>query len=369
MPEPTANEELLNRTIRHQVYLERFKASELPRLIRELDALDRDLLGQLAAVDPESLTGQRLEAQIAKVSEISDEATRRYSETLLGSLSTLGAYEASWAAATIASTAGAEFLVVAGLDITTPDPNLLRAAIFSRPLQGKLLEDWVADLEKARRDRLSAAIRMAAIESQTIDQLVRRIRGTRANGYKDGILDISRRGAEALARTAMQHISNSARAASYEQNASVIDEVQMVATLDGRTTPYCRGIDGKRFPRTKGPRPPFHINCRTTTVPVLKSWAEIGIQANELSASTRASMNGQVADTLDYDAWLRGQSSAFQDDVLGPSRADLFRKGGLHQDRFVDFSSQRQWTLKELREREPDAWRATFGDRELRAGG
>lgn len=363
----TANEELLNRVIRHQVYLERFKASELPKLIAQLNALDADLIDQLHRMDPATLGGRRMVDMIDKVAQISDEATKRYAAALDGSLMGLGKYETSWTSANIAQAMGAEILVKAGLEIVTPDPNLLKAAIYSRPLQGRLLKDWVAGLGDARKSRLAAAIRIAMIEQQTIGQLVTRIIGTKANDYRDGILEISRRGAAILARTATQHVSNEARRLSYDQNSDVVSEVQWVATLDGRTTPYCRAMDGKRFALDSGPRPPAHIGCRSTTVPVLKSWADIGIDAGDISEGTRASMNGQVPDTLTYDAWLRKQTPDLQDEILGRAKADLFRNG-LTMDKFVDLNTQHEFTLDELRQREPEIWSAAHGGKTAKAG-
>lgn len=363
----TTNEQMLDRVIRHSTYIERFSTSEVKRLIAELDSLDDDLLAQLQGYDPESLSAKRLQAMIVKVQEISEEAVQRYETALAGTAAQLGPYEAGWTAANMAGAIGAEILVTAGLELITPSENLVKAAINSRPLQGRLLKDWVADLDRARKSRLAAAIRMAAIESQTTQQLINRIRGTRANNYTDGILNISRNGAEAMARTAIQHVVNVSRELTYTENEEVIEEIQMVATLDGRTTPYCRAIDGKRFPKNKGPRPPFHIRCRTTTVPVLVSWESLGIEAEELEGETRASMNGQVPAAMNYDEWLRTQTPEFQDDVLGPSKAELFR-GGLKLDRFVDLKTGRTFTLADLRALEPDLWESTFRDKPVRAG-
>jgi hypothetical protein len=67
-------------------------------------------------------------------------------------------------------------------------------------------------------------------------------------------------------------------------------------------------------------------------------------------------MNGQVAADLTYGQWLKQQSRSVQDDVLGPTRAALFRKGGLTMDRFVD-PTGRSYTLAELRRRESAAFK------------
>ena len=50
-----------------------------------------------------------------------------------------------------------------------------------------------------------------------------------------------------------------------------VEKYQLVATLDLRTTEICISLDGKVFFVKDYERgvtaPPFHINCRTTTVP------------------------------------------------------------------------------------------------------
>lgn len=274
-----ATDDLLDRVVRHQVLIEKFKTSELPKLIAQLNALDADLLAQLSKAEPASYAGRRLAGMIAAVVAISDEAAARYAAALNGTLEAFGSYESGWTVANLAQAMGAEVVVNAALNLITPDANMVKAAIYSRPLQGKLLKDWVSDLAAARRSRLAAAIRMAVIEQSTIGQLVQRIMGTKANDYRDGILNISRTGANALARTAVQHVSTEARKLSYDANQSVISEVQWVATLDGRTTPYCRAMDGKRFPLDSGPRPPAHINALAAGTMVVTASGEVPIES------------------------------------------------------------------------------------------
>jgi SPP1 gp7 family putative phage head morphogenesis protein len=185
------------------------------------------------------------------------------------------------------------------------------------------------------------------------------LRGTATANYQNGILQISRRSAEAMTRTAVAAVSQQARSLLYAANAEVITKVQWVSTLDLRTTPICRARDGKVFPVDSGPRPPAHVNCRSTIVPVVKSWRELGIDADELPPATRASMSGQVPETLTYGEWLRGLPAAQQDEVLGKAKGQLFRAGGLTVDRFVDATGH-AYTLDELKRREKEAWAAAF---------
>ena len=68
-------------------------------------------------------------------------------------------------------------------------------------------------------------------------------------------------------------------------------------------------------------------------------------------------MDGQVPADMNYQDWLRRRSFAEQSDILGPTRALLFSKGGLTVDRFVDDAGH-TLTLAELRARDAGAFRA-----------
>jgi hypothetical protein len=120
--------------------------------------------------------------------------------------------------------------------------------------------------------------------------------------------------------------------------------------LDNRTTEICIGYDGKVYPINEGPRPPFHWQCRTQAVPVLKSWKQLGINLKEAPEGTRSSMNGQEAAKITYPEWLKKQPIEFQDEVLGPTRAKLWRSGKVKIDRFTQ--DGKLLTLDQLRKKE-----------------
>ena len=75
---------------------------------------------------------------------------------------------------------------------------------------------------------------------------------------------------------------------------------------------------------------------------------------------TQASKDGQVSADLTYYDWLKTQSKDFQDHVLGQTRADLFRNGGLTAKRFAELNLDRNFqptTLDEMRRLEPLAFK------------
>ena len=345
----TANESLLDATVAHQIGLQRLSNATVRKIIALLNRSELELVEKMKRFDGGPWTAKRMQKLLEALRTANKEAYAVLRAELDADLKALAIYEGDYQTTLLAST------IPVQLDIVTPTSAQLKAAVDSRPFQGRLLKEWYSELEASAQTRLRGAIRMGFVEGETIDQMVRRVRGTKALQYKDGILEASRRGAEALVRTAVNHTANSARAEVFRQNSDVVKGVQWVATLDGRTTLVCASRDGTIYPVDSGPRPPAHINCRSTTVAVLKSWKEMGISLSEAPEGTRASMDGQVAAKTTYDKWLRGRSVEFQEDILGVQKSKLFRQGGLTLDKFVDRNGA-EYTLDELRKRESAAF-------------
>lgn len=252
----TANENLLDETVAHAVGLQRLSNATVRKIIALINRTEADLIEKMKRYDNgATFTARRLEKLLEALRNINIEAYAIVRSELNDELKGLAAYEGVFQATLLATT------IPVQLDIVTPTASQLYAAVNSRPFQGKLLKEWIADLEAAAQSRLRGAIRMGFTEGETIDQMVRRVRGTAALQYKDGIMEISRRGAEALVRTAVNHTANTARNHVFESNSDVIKGVQWVATLDGRTTIICASRDGQIYPVDSGPRPPAHINC------------------------------------------------------------------------------------------------------------
>lgn len=349
----TANESLLDASVAHQVGLQRLSTATVRKIIALINKTEADIVEQMKKMDTGSAiwSFKRIQKLLEALRTLNVEAYDVLTASLDADLKDLAGYEGEFQAAMMTASAPVQ------LDIVTPTAAQLKAAVDSRPFQGRLLKEWYKQLTEAQQSRLRGAIRMGFTEGETIDQMVRRIRGTKALQYRDGIMEVSRRGAEALVRTAVNHTANTARNYTYGENASVIKGVQWVATLDGRTTLVCASRDGTVYPIDSGPRPPAHMNCRSSTVPVLKSWKEMGISLAEAPEGTRASLDGQVAASTTYDKWLRGRSAEEQEDLLGVAKAKLFRDGELTLDKFVDRNGA-EYTLDQLRKRESAAFAA-----------
>ena len=345
------NDDLLDALTRHQVYLQRLSSGIVRKILALLDRSDRRIVARLLEDDVSALSRARQEALLRDVRRIIESVYEDATGALQIEIEGLAEYEGGYQLDLFRR------VVPVDLETVTPGAEQIIAAVNSRPFQGKLLREAWRELSASAFRQVRDVIRAGFVEGRTTEQIVRDLRGTRANGNRDGILSKTRRDVEAVTRTALNHTANTAREYIYERNEDLIKGVRWNATLDSRTTPVCMARDGKVYGLGKGPRPPAHYNCRSSTSPVLKSWRELGFDADDLPAGTRASMNGQVPADQDYDAWLRKQPREFQDDVLGERKAALFRSG-VKVDRFVDRKG-REFTLGELRRREREAWEAT----------
>ena len=345
------NDDILDDLTRHQVYIQRFSNSTVRKVLAALRRSDARLVERLLSNDLTSLSRKRQEKLLTELRKIIESAFEDATGALQIDLEGLAEYEGEY------QTDMFHRVLPVRIETVVPGSEQIIAAVNSRPFQGRLLQDVYQELPQAAFRRVRNTIRAGVIEGRTTDQIVLDIRGRRAQGYRDGVLGHNRRDTESVVRTAVNHTANTAREYTYERNSDLVKGVRWNSTLDSRTSSVCRARDGKIYEPGKGPRPPAHFNCRSSTSPVIKSWRELGIDLGEAPQGTRASMNGQVPADLTYGDWLRRQPKAVQEDVLGKTKAKLFR-GGLPIERFVDRKGE-EYTLDELKRRERELWEAT----------
>ena len=135
----------------------------------------------------------------------------------------------------------------------------------------------------------------------------------------------------ALVRTSINQVANTASQQVYEANQDITPRYRYVATLDTRTSSICRALDGQEFEYGKGPLPPQHFNCRSTTVPVI-DYKALGFDPPP--PSKRAAAGGMVPTNVSYGEWLKekrpGETDADllvrQATALGAGKVPYFRK-------------------------------------------
>jgi SPP1 gp7 family putative phage head morphogenesis protein len=151
-------------------------------------------------------------------------------------------------------------------------------------------------------------------EAKTVKQLV--AAGGQATAVADNQI-IS------LVRTSINQVANAASQQVYEANQDITKKYRYVATLDTRTSSICRALDGREFEYGKGPTPPQHFNCRSTTVPVI-DYDELGFTPPP--PAKRASAGGQVPADQTYGQWLAKQDLETKAKALGANKVPYFNR-------------------------------------------
>lgn len=87
-----------------------------------------------------------------------------------------------------------------------------------------------------------------------------------------------------------------------------VDAVEILATLDSKTSPICRRMDGKVVQRKDAKPgitiPPFHCHCRSTTVPYLgDDLADIAGSGTRAARDPKTGKTVFVEGELDYGEW------------------------------------------------------------------
>jgi SPP1 gp7 family putative phage head morphogenesis protein len=389
----TVNEEVLDAVIRHQIYIQRYSGYVRNRMTAILNASEEELARRIrdALRDSAGLTTarewQRLQALLAALDGIRMDSWVDAKKLLIDQMTELAYQEPI--------TLNGLYTTPVPVQISTviPPADVLRTIALSRPFEGRLLKDWADNMAQEDIRRIHGAIQAGMIAGEDHVTIAQRVVGKSTLMGADGVTEITRRQVNTIVRTAVQHVANGARDAYFDENKDLFTLEQFVATLDSRTTPICRALDGHRYDVGKGPRPPLHFNCRSLRVAVFdgaflgdrpanptterllaQEYARIngheGVKnRSSLPYGTKGDfdkwkrgqirqMVGPVPATSTYQGWLMGQSNAFQEEVLGKVKAQLFRDGGLKLDQFVDMNSQREFTLNELASKHAQAFRA-----------
>ena len=337
----SVNAELLDRAIAHAIYFQRLKTSlvrEIVALLNDevLASIEAEILAEVlaAAGGESSLQFVRLIQIQSNIRSIAFSGFNIVRERLVTALEHVATYEAEWAVAAVRRA-----LPPINVSFDAPSAATLRALVETSPFEGRVLNQWWTGIAADTQARISETVRTGIVEGRTTPEIVARLR--------DDTFPTTRRNADAVVRTASQEVATAARMQTYRENTDLVKGWKFVATLDARTTLICASEDGKVYALGEGRPPPLHFGCRSTTTPVLKSFAELGLPFKALPPGARSSLDGAVPASTTYDQWLRRQSHAVQDEALGTERASLFR-AGKHIAEFVD-DRGKTLTLAELR--------------------
>jgi len=232
----------------------------------------------------------------------------------------------------------------------------MRAILTTDPFEGRVLKDHGTRLGANIVDRVGVQVRLGMAREEPIDDIVRRIRGRRVAGsraFTGGVMQTTTRDAEGLVRTAVTFTAARGMLETFRENASILEGVQYVATLDDRTTLICLSLDGTVWdlddPEIIVPGEATHWGCRSTLIG-LPDWKKLGlteppaadrvvrdlstVSDEDLLRTVRARRRSggfgdveRISSNTAAAEWLRRQRPAVQNRIFGKGRAELFRNG------------------------------------------
>lgn len=284
---PTAA--LIDISSRHQVFLEGLKTGEVNDALKFLKKMDRDIRRRLGGVDLTEFTRTRLNKLLTAIRSDVAGTMGKVTGQILSDVTDLANYEAGFEIRSLNQVIDVSFVL--------PSPSQLKVAVFSNPLSipnlsgENLIEPFIKQLSPRAQKRVSSAIRTGFFQGETTAKILQRIRGTRAAGFKDGVIGHIGRDIDTITRTALQHASSQARQAVWNSHPNIVSKVRWVSTLDGKTSAICRGLDGQTFALDKGPRPPIHPNACLKGTMILTNRGQIPIENVKVGDLIKTHMN------------------------------------------------------------------------------
>ena len=342
---PTVNDKVLDEITGHSVDLLRVEAGLRKDVVRELKKLSKKLVimlreARLSGYKREHAKIRRMEVLLAQTRKTISGSYRGIDKVDDAELTSLAGVAEHQAVQSINKSIKASVLSV-GMSM-----EMLESIGKDTLIEGAPTKEWWSRQSSQLQNEFKDLVRTGVMLNESTEDMVRKFSGTRESRYLDGVVSKAYRRAEGLIRTSIQVIANEARLQTYTNNDDIVKGIEWVSTLDGRTSSICRALDGAVWDNNKKPighSRPFpgttaHWNCRSTQVAVLKSWKELGAKKKfkEIPESTRASMDGQVSEKINYEEWLKTKSEDFQKDVLGEGKWALWKKGKIGFTDLVD---------------------------------
>lgn len=242
---------LISNFISHQVWLQRNASHEVNELAPFIQQMRDEVRAQVLQFGDDSRTRQNLEKMLRDLDNILSGITDDWESKLTEDLQELAGYEADWTVRTLSDNVSAEFV--------TPSPEQVWSAIKFNPLalDNKPVEvmNLISGWGQVEINRLVMGVKSGFVQGKTTRQIVKEVVGA------GGLADVSQRNAATVVRTALNHVSTTAREQVYVKNSDIVEKYEWVSTLDSRTSTICRSRDGQKWEIGKGPLPPAHPNA------------------------------------------------------------------------------------------------------------
>ncbi len=241
---------------------------------------------------------------------------------------------------------------VPGYDNVSRSATQIASMVQDEKLGGKYLDDWLWSAMREENSALKAETASAMIRGTGYKELM-----TELGGRYDNMLSAkgNKQNIETVTKSYIQSANAMAHEEIYEANKDVMEGVEWSAIMEngnvttGRgTCPRCAALDGAKYDSVaKAPNCPLHPRCRCMLLPITKSWKELlgddfdipemeevynkwYIRSPGRKILQKGTIEGNYAD------WWLTRGKKFQDESVGPTRANMIRQGDILMADLVD---------------------------------
>ncbi|MEM5817462.1 MAG: minor capsid protein [Desulfitobacterium hafniense] len=166
--------------------------------------------------------------------------------------------------------------------------------VLGTKLDGRNWSQRIWDDRSKLRQELHTKLSQSLIRGDSIDRTTQDLAKR---------MDVSYSNAYRLVQTETAFFVEQATFKSYEES-GVVSKYEILATLDMRTSEICRAMDGKVFKVSEQEvgvnAPPFHVHCRTTTVPWFEDEEDVG---ERIARDPKTGKTYQVPGDMTYQEW------------------------------------------------------------------
>lgn len=353
---PTANEQLLDYLLARQVGIQRLSLQNqryMQRLLEQaLREANRELARRLEVIrvtgfDRGPVVTRQIDQTINSLGALLAESYRQMGDKFGQRMLDLAVAE------TEATRAAIRRAIPAVVEVAWafPGESVLRAIVRVDPMQGHVIGSYFAKTTKpslvkrvllAYREAIREQVAAGLLRVEGVDKVTRRVAAIVRNR-------VARWQLRNVVDTATKHVTSTARERFLESNAGpdgVVKGLVHNSTFDTHTTKeWCIPRHGKtwryndngalvpvghslRYPPGAGR---YHFGCRSVNTAWLRSWEELGVDANELTGREQASMDGQIPEQPSLAQWYanRQWSGAELVEMFGARRAGRIAAGEL----------------------------------------
>tara|TARA_R100001143_G_scaffold61969_1_gene64057 strand:- start:22514 stop:23518 length:1005 start_codon:yes stop_codon:yes gene_type:complete len=325
------NQTIIDAFIRHSLDLEKLKKGLAEKYARKLRQIDQQVMGMLVGAIGGTVKQKR--EFLAELKRLKAESYDLVQTEFIDELIELVNRQSGWLYGLLAG------LLVPSLVDRVDDVKPTR--VKNILVRGLSLPERIGNLRNSEVSKLYALARTAVSDDFNVTQAreaFQLLRKSRDNAIS------------AIVNTAAAGVIDMRNNAMFLANRRLIKGIKLAVVFDNRTTPTCirHANENKLYPVDKYPHPPFHFNCRTEPVPIVKSYADLtGAVRKRVPVNTRATMTGDAPMDSTYSAWLKRQDKSIQNEALGKTRAALFRSGKLTINKFIS-PAGRFYTVDQL---------------------